>query len=163
MKKLLLLLIISISLFSCKKDQESLQATGNISYKINGVSYNFSNGSVKKITGTPGVTNTGYFMQGFDDNNSANIIVITPSDTLKEKSYHLEYGTAPTFTVGTKGYSILDAPAYYVDVSISSYKNGYVSGTFSGKITHIVSLNPEVLEDADLTQGKFENLRVTYY
>lgn len=161
------ILIACLFLLSCSKDpttNPAITTGGNISYKLNGVSYGFANGKILKITGTPGATSTSYFIQGFDISyNSVDIFLFTQTDTLREKLYHLIFGSSPGFSVASKAYTVLDTPNYFVDVTVSSYKSGSVSGTFNGKVTHIVSVSPEVLEDAEITEGKFEKLKVEYH
>ncbi|MEO8853525.1 MAG: hypothetical protein ABI359_07080 [Ginsengibacter sp.] len=163
--KRIFFLLICITVVSCNKNKpdSNSNVNGSIEYKINGTLFSFSNGLVKKVTGTPGAISTFYLIQGFQGNNSANIFIYTHSDTLKQQSYHLEYGSLPSFTQDSKVYTVLDTPDYFIDVLITSYKNGFVSGTFNGKVTHIISVNPSKVEDAAITDGKFNNLKVFYY
>jgi hypothetical protein len=164
--KNIIMLVLPIIVFSCSKgnDQPVNPIGGNIAYKLNGTTYSFSNGLIKKVAGTPGATSTTYLIQGFDNsNNSANIFIATHSDTLRDQLYHLVYGSEPDFTSNNKAYTVLDTPDYFVDVTISSYTGGKVSGTITGKVMHIVSVNPQVVEDAEITEGHFENLPVEYH
>ena len=156
MKRFLLLSLTLFLLFSCSKDKKT-DTPGLIEYKLNGTQFSLSKCSIRKISGSPGITSTKYLIEGSEGNNSLEMFIPTYSDTLREQSYTLESSASPTFVAGNNTYSFMDEPFNFITISVTSYKKGHVSGTFNGEVTN---LSGPV--DATITDGKLNDVPVSY-
>lgn len=165
-------MVVFLFLFSCSRDNSSLNTQGEpeISFDLDGSHYAFigeqstSNGGkgvfAIKMKGVPGGIATYYSLAG-NSGPSNQIQLIIISDSLKTMSYRLEQGTGSGIIINQSGYSLLDS-ADYLDVSVSSYSGSIVNGSFSGKLTHVLSLSPLTTQSATVTNGKIKNVTINY-
>lgn len=178
----ILIILSCITLFSCGKKSGTPatppSSTGSIQYKVNGnlVSADNSNtvngaGVVfaKQLKGTI-VPATRYLLNAQKDANNS-ILTSIVTDSLLEINYHYDsayYSNNSTvfqFTLDFNGQSgSLFFNGDFFDITISSYKNSRITGTFTAK------LSPSAFGSSDynnrgsliITEGVLDNVPVTY-
>lgn len=162
--KIVLILLVPVLLFSCSRGNTGLTLTGNdpeISFDISGM-HQSNKGQLGATAVKVSAANFFYMFNGSSGSTSnQNLIFFSVStDSLKLMTYHLT-GNGAVATVNNIGYGYL-MPGDFLDVTITEYKNGTVSGTFSGNLSKIVSSNPAVFQPATLTNGVIKNVRIRY-
>lgn len=179
--KIFTIIVFATIFLSCKKDDQnspdSPSTPGSISYKVNGVQVTMDNKNLlsgegvmfaKQLEGSV-VASTRYLMNAQKGvNNLSTFAIVT--DSLKTTNYH--YDSAYNnknfglfmFTVMADGnQSMLYYNSDYLDINITSYKNGRISGTFSAKTTPMKGgLNYDNKGTILITDGKLNNVPVTY-
>jgi len=161
MKKALLSILCIIFLFSCKKekvDQPIIpeDTTPHISFDL-GKNHLYYSGGVDKVDGGKVVTPTSIFYLFVAFQNHTQVAALFPSttgDTLKVKTYHITSG-GTMFAFNGLLYFIrnnLD----YVDLVVTSYKEGIVNATFSGKVSDQES------EQTIIANGIIKNVKIRY-
>lgn len=152
--KYLLIILISVTLFSCSQNADDLFLNDTeISFDIAGVRSTHVIASGAKV---------GSFYYQFSGSTSlgSNIVFIIPTDSLKVKTYHVTgNGSVASVTSVVYGYVM---PGDYLDITITGYQAGVVNGTFSGNLSKVVSSNPAVFQPATVTGGVIKNVRVVY-
>lgn len=183
MNKILSLLIVAVCCISCKKESNQAQIDGLISYKLNGTLIKIDNSNLF----SPGLLNVAavkyslpfafsfYSIEGHESNTESFQMIIS-TDSLKQQGYHFDSLDINSSDVtlhinhnhllnSPSGYEITASPYFNGDslnVAISSYSNGKISGTFSGKLT------PQTGSDFDyekrgtirITDGVFSNVSI---
>lgn len=157
-------------LMGCSKNSSEPIINEEISYDVNTVHHDFKgeqtvqNGGVGvwaiKYKGIPGGIAAFYSIAanaGIDDL----IQILIPSDSLTQQTYHLVQGTGSNMSINQDAYGFLESDDY-LDVTITDYNKGIVNGSFSGKMSKIVSINPTVLEPATITNGEIKNVLMHY-
>ena len=181
--KLLLLISSIVILSSCKKgadpnDQNNpvTPAEGSIEYRVNGNLFTIDNTKMldsEYVTirkeWSANIPTTRYIInEQKDANNFMAFTILT--DSLLLANYHYDSidqrNNAPTFSFNL-GYNGLISSLFfngdYLDVNISSYKNGRVSGTFTGKATpYSFTYGYGIKNSFVITEGKLNNIPVTY-
>lgn len=180
MKKIALLFtsVVLLFAFSCKKENgSSLDSTGSIGYKVNGKSYSMSNVNLsngegvafsKQLKGNL-ISETRYLFNAQKGSNNVILFSIV-TDSLKSEKFH--YDSASTqqdvllflASIMADGQqSMLLYGTDYLDIDISSYKNGHVSGSFSGKFTPLANgVDYNNRGTVDISEGKLNNVPVIY-
>ena len=180
MKSYLLIFVFSITLSSCYKQSiadamlnKSGTQNGNtatMSYEINGksVSISIKNGDQQ----TPGFSNlycqksAGYLLYGMGDEGE--LIFHFFTDSLEVDNYRYPSSFGPMYFTNFEGRpQYVYGPTDYMDFNISSYKDGYISGNFSGQLTPaiVVGTLNNIYGDLGsvlIKNGKFDNVRVYY-
>lgn len=173
MKKLLII-CLTVTLFSCSKDQDVLlnepqQTSSSIEYKVNGslvVMENVDAASLQYVTFFKQlkglVPNTRYVLNAQQGANHVLALAIT-TDSLQLASYHYTNTDVSIFTLQFNGqpaslYSGVD----YFDVNITSYSGGKISGTFTAKTTPLTLNGFGVPGSIVITEGEINNVQVIY-
>lgn len=150
-------------LFACSPDRDLRQGEPEISFDLNGTHYSH--------TGEPGlaggawstkiyptsVSSGSYIFVGMT-NQINEIQFIVHTDSLKAINYTLKQG----FGILVNGVVNTTLNNDSLILNISSYRDGIVNGTFSGKITEAVSQTPLVTRPATVTNGKIKDVRVRF-
>lgn len=178
MKKIFLILLLSITFFSCSKEKNDTGKTdsGSIEYKVNGSLITMSNSNIqngegvafaKQLIGI--VPETRYLLNAQKGINNVVILTIV-TDSLLTTSYHFDstYNDAHSgsflVTLQASGKkSMLYFDGDYLDVNISSYSKAHISGTFNGKLTPVNGgLDYNSKGSVIITEGKLKNIPVIY-
>lgn len=179
MKKLLVL-ALSITLFSCKKDPASpsgYNTNGSIQYKVNGQLTVMDNVDIlsgqyvtfaKQLKGL--LPQTRYLLNGQKGvNNLIGFTIVT--DSLLTTNYHYDSASitdkiaVASFVVTSNGQV---AALFYstdnFDISITDYNNSRVSATFSGRFTPLLPLGGGFGQpgSVNITEGIIKNVQVVY-
>lgn len=104
----------------------------------------------------PGVFNAYYSFAGMSNPNSQ-IILLIATDSLKVQTYHTTTGTGSQIITTGGGYTFLNSTDF-LDITISSYQNGIVNGTFSGKLTN----SSNTSQQTTVTNGQIKNVKLRY-
>ncbi len=174
--KAILVLIFSLVLFSCSRDNDlptpnTTDADREISFMIDGTNKSYKgqqttlNGGVGvhgfRMLGTPGFTSTVY---GFNGNNGVEnsilINILTGNDTLKLMNYRVTTGLHMIRVAG-QNYQTL-GPGDFIDINITTYSNGEVSGTFGGKISKMTNNGSTPGQSVNVTNGVIKNVKIVY-
>lgn len=144
--------------------------TATLSYKINGSAVNIS---VKNAESqdpsyyTLGCTkSTGYNLDGLSSSGEITFTFYTDSLTIGNYKYTGSYGDM--YFISYNGQDeYVHAPSDSLSFNITSYKNGLISGNFSGQLTPLISAgNPTntygVSGSTLITNGSFQNVPVFY-
>src|SRR6478735_6282496 len=147
------LLLFLIGLISCNKDPNnpsSTNASGSISYKVNGNQVSINNIDIlsgqfvvtyKQLKGSI-YPNTQYFFQAQHGVNNLLMFLIV-SDSLQKKNYHYDSLSVSSGTFAfynilyNSQQSTLFRKGDYFDINITDYNNGKISGSFTAKLTKI--------------------------
>jgi len=178
MKKILSL-ILCIALFSCKKnngDPGPPVDAGSISYKVNGTLITMDNknnpsgeGAIFAKQLAPLLPQTRYQLNA--QKGSGNLLGFTIlSDSLHETNYHYDSSIIGnnfvlyTFNLAFNGQpGVIFFKGDKLDITISSYKNGSITGTFSGNLTPIAgAVDYNLRGTLSITEGVINNVPVTY-
>lgn len=137
-------ILIALILFSCSKQTDSLVAPdpsiSEITFDV--PAGHFANEvyatKVKGNISTPGY----YGFNGIKSQGELAVINIS-TDSLKVMTYHLSSGGGSNamFSLNNALYGYIEQ-ADYIDVTITSYINGVVNGTFTGRVTKAIALTP---------------------
>jgi len=182
MKLYLSTIVISILLSSCLKQSipDAMLASQNsggqggatatMSYKINGNAVNISVSNAENQNPnyyTLGCTkSTGYNLDGLSSSGEITFTFYTDSLTIGNYKYTGIYGDM--FFVSYNGQDeFAHVPSDSMSFNITSYKNGLISGNFSGQLTPMISAgNPTntygVAGSELITNGSFQNVPVFY-
>jgi hypothetical protein len=182
MKLYLRTAVISILLSSCLKQSipdamlaaknsgGQSGATATLSYKINGNAVNISVSSAESQNPnlyTLGCTKSGdYILDGVSSSGEITFTFYTDSLTIGNYKYTGNYGDM--FFVSYNGqdeYAHVSSDS--MSFNVTSYKNGLISGNFSGQLTPMISAgNPTNTYGAPgsalITNGSFQNVPVFY-
>lgn len=180
MKSFLLIFVFSIILSSCYKqsipdamlNKSGIQNgnTASMSYEINGklVSISIKNSDQQ----SPGFSSlychksAGYRLSGTGDEGELVFTFFT--DSLEVGNYRYPSGFGPMYFTNFEGRpQYVYGPTDYMDFNVSSYKDGYISGNFSGQLTPaiVVGTLNNIYGDLGsvlIKNGKFNNVRVYY-
>ena len=145
-------------------------ATATLSYKINGNAVNIS---VKDAESqdtnyyTLGCTKSaGYVLDGLSSSGEITFIFYTDSLTIGNYNYTGNYGDMYFVSYnGQDEYAHVSSDS--MSFNVTSYKNGLISGNFSGQLTPLISAgNPNntygVPGSTLITNGSFQNVPVFY-
>lgn len=145
-------------------------ATATLSYKINGNAVNISvtNGDSQDPNYyTLGCTKSvGYSLDGLSSSGEITFTFYTDSLTMGNYKYTGNYGDMYFISYnGQDEYA--DGASDSMSFNITSYKNGLISGNFSGQLTPMISAgNPNNTYGAPgstlITNGFFQNVPVFY-
>lgn len=180
MKSYLLIFVFSIILSSCYKQSipdAMLNKTGTqnentatMSYEINGKlitikskhtdqqSAGFSNLYCQK--------SAGYIISGRGDEGELVFHFFT--DSLEVDNYRYPSSFGPRYFTNFEGRpQYVYGPTDYMEFNISSYKDGYISGNFSGQLTPVITAGyPDNVYGATgsvlIKNGSFNNVPVFY-
>lgn len=153
-----LLTLVTIVFISCSKPTAGNER--EISYDIAGNHQQHLAASGVKFPGNLAIK-TFYQFSGIT-NSTNSVIIMIVTDSLKTgATYHLIQGTGSTLTVNNESYTLFK-PDDYLDVTITEHSGGKVNGTFSGKLSKAVSLNPLVLQQQTISAGVIKNVSVIY-
>jgi len=159
MKKIIAALLL-LSIISCKKEisvQTVIppQDTSPAIYFDLGQNHLFYNGSPDKVDGGKVSTPTTSFYLFVAFQNHTQVAALFPkTDSLKVQTYHITSG-GTMFALNGLFYfcrNNLD----YVDVIITSYKEGVVNATFSGKVSD------QDAEQTIIANGVIRNVKIRY-
>jgi hypothetical protein len=180
MKKIISLLFLIAILTSCSKNENNTVETiddGAFQYKVNGnlITINGANVSsseysvfFKQLQGTI-IPQTRYMFNGQKGNNNVWVFGIK-TDSLKIQSYsfdstYLSISSIPT----TMTYNGLQSGLLYngdnLKINITSYSNGLISGTFTGKFTPFPASglpNYSTRGNTIISEGEFKNIKCNY-
>lgn len=144
--------------------------TATLSYKINGNPVDISVGNAESQDPnayTLGCTkSTGYVLDGVSNSGETTFTFYTDSLTVGNYSYTGNYGDM--YFISYNGQDeYVHAASDNMSFNITSYKNGLISGNFSGQLTPLVSAgNPNNTYGASgsilITNGNFKNVPVFY-
>jgi hypothetical protein len=183
MKLYLVAAVISILLSSCLKQSipDAMLASQNpggqgdvtatLSYKINGNAVNISvsdAGSQDPSSYTLGCTKSagGYSLDGLSSSGEFTFTFYTDSLTIGNYKYTGNYGDMYFLSYnGQDEYA--HVPSDSLSFNVTSYKNGLISGNFSGQLTPLISAgNPNntygIPGSTVITNGSFQNVPVFY-
>jgi hypothetical protein len=161
--------VIALTLLSCSRSSNSSVPTveaPEISFDIAGVRYVHRGEQNYAGYGVTGFKNEGNstaqtYYQFFGYTNQTNLAIIdvvTPGDTLREKTYRT---TETTLTLNNEQYTC-SSPDDHLDITITSYENSTINGYFSGKLSTAVTLTPVVLRQDVIENGRLKNIRVRF-
>jgi hypothetical protein len=181
-KLYLITAIISILLSSCLKqsipdamlDSKSSggqgAATATLSYKVNGNAVNISVPNAESQDPnyyTLGCSkSTGYSLDGLSSSGEITFTFYTDSLTIGNYIYTASYGDM--YFVRYNGQDeYVHGPTDSLSFNITSYKNGLISGNFSGQLTPLISASTinniyGVPGSTLITNGSFQNVPVFY-
>lgn len=157
--KYFIVLIISFSLLSCKKDNQGndLSNDAYIKYKVNGTQQQFS-GNAANVDAEGVIAYkvinlyTSYHLQGEKGlNNLISLSIV--ADSLKNGSYKGE-PIATFISYNGKEYYILN-DTQILNVSITRHSSGTVDGNFSGSLY-------DTQGSVSITEGEFKNIKMIY-
>lgn len=167
MKKIIFYLSFLFAACSQSVDAPVVPSDTQISYNIAGQTYIYQgeqtiqNGgvgvfAVKVQSG--GILTTSYEFSGNVGSAANTVSFLIATDTLKQSTYHLTHSTG-SFLIGLNHVScgLINEASDYVDVTITSYQNGIVNGSFSGQLT-----NTSTLQKVDITNGLIKNAHLHY-
>jgi hypothetical protein len=182
MKLFLITAVISILLSSCLKESipDAMLASENsggggggtatLSYKVNGNAVNISvtdAGSQDPNSYTLGCTKFGgYIFDGVSSSGEIYFSFGTDSLTIGNYIYTGNYGDMFFIDYNNQD-EYVHAPTDSMSFNVTSYKNGLISGNFSGQLTPLVSAGiPNNTYGAPgsilITNGSFQNVPVFY-
>ncbi len=183
--KHLLILALSVALFSCQRNNNSTgnnstnRTTGSyfIKFKANGTPIEYTGdlfiGLTNGVSGNRVIVNTGglsyrqLIINGQNgSNNIVSISIVTDSVKTGQTYVINNTSTNGVAMVNTGGkqyqtYTSTTTPQYSATVTITQHSGGWISGTFTGKLGRMVSSNPLTFEDLTVTDGTFET-KVVY-
>jgi hypothetical protein len=167
-----------IFFLSCKRTNvNSNSSTAFFKYTVNGkqvqVNINYNNiiignyAFVAKYPANSGIPTT-YDIEANSSGGDSTLILAIEADSLMIQNYHYD----STFIVNNQAVSegvnlngsesSVSRNGDYLDLNITSYSNGFVSGNFTAKMS-VLSLNPSSPAGTTLiTNGVFQNIQVTY-
>lgn len=167
--------IIAIIFFSCKKDPSTpsgTNASGSIEFKVNGGAMVMDN--VDLLTGQyvlfykqlQGIApKTRYLLNAQKGaNNILGFTIVT--DSLQKTNYHYAgaLNLGESFALDYNGQiSGILSQGDYLDINITDYRNGRISGNFTAVFTP-TSIPPGVGQPGSVkvTEGKINNVQVIY-
>lgn len=174
------LFLIMIAFVACEKDSndppDNNGSDATISYKVNdtlveisGFDINTAQGvyANKVLAGNIIPTTSYHLWAQLGSNNLLTLSFIT--DSLKTQNYHYDSSSVLTNAVVAfesvlfnANLSSVSRANDFVDINITSYTNGLISGNFTGRMT----LSPNVLSGpagtTNITEGKFKNVKMIY-
>lgn len=182
MKKLLIITSIIFALFSCSKQTDVLNpqtsVSGTIEYTINGSQVKLTN-SVSSTFPATLVSGVHYNKPGVLVGYTFSAIYSVSATTINEKSKSVNITIGIDSMITGKTYTLLSANMnavfmesnylYLADkdtdsttfsITITSHKNGLISGVFSGKFEKS-DLNGQY-GITEITNGKFTDIRMIY-
>jgi len=167
-------ILFLIPFFSCEKDStpDPSAVKGRVQYKVNGELVVIDHVNmisnqycvfVKTIVGTPGETEYHFAASNGQD---PTVAMTVKTDSLQIKNYHLNYDSASPllFYLKHKGLNAsLFSSGDQVDMNITSYKDGLISGTFTATLTPTPD-NPAGHEanSIKITEGTISNVDAVY-
>lgn len=183
MKKNLFYFVLIVSLLSCSKNDDSKTIIeGTIKYKINGELVTYDNKSVESpelldVAGSKSkvepFNDPFYVIEGhspFSNKELFQAMIFT--DSLMQMNYHMDttdldhYGVLMNIDHNyPQIQSSLHFAGDYVDITITSYSNGKVSGTFTAKLSPITDYYYEYNKRGSIliTEGEFSNVKLTSF
>lgn len=170
------ILLLTIILFSCKKDPSTPSGTdarGSIEYKVNGSAMVIDNVDIlnaqyvvfyKQLQGV--VPNTRYLLNAQKGANNAFVFAIV-TDSLRKINYHYDstfQSVFPGFGFNYNGQtSGIVSKNDYFDINITDYSNGRISGNFTAALTPVsVFTGYGPASSVKVTEGKINNVQVIY-
>lgn len=182
MKLFLVTAVISILLSACLKqsipdamlNSENSGGQGNVtatlSYKVNGSAVNISVSNAESQDPnyyTLGCTKSvDYNLDGLSSSGEITFTFYTDSLTIGNYIYTSNYGD--WYFISYNGQDeYTHGPSDSMSFNVTSYKNGLISGNFSGQLTPMISAgNPNNIYGAPgsilITNGSFQNVPVFY-
>lgn len=175
MKAPVLLSIFFFVLISCKK--ENAHSDTFIKYKVNDQQVEIYGDLSSDLTSRMGVLaqktlKGNMFLNSFYEINgqlgSTDIINLNiPVDSLETKSYHLD--SAIYFASTQAGVEVffrdttfsIRRGSDFTDITIDSYSNGKISGTFNGIMSYYTATT-NTYTAARISEGIFQNVKVIY-
>ena len=169
-----ILLIAAIILFSCSRDNTGLNTlTGEPEISFNADSKHYEHKGEEtlanpgngvwgvKLLGTPNLTSNFYILSGITDQaNNIFLFISTLADTLKTIKYHITSGFGGSGMLADNQIMGLISNDDFLDITITNYKNGVVSGVFNGKHTKMIS--DTVFVPVTITNGVIKNVKIRY-
>lgn len=148
-----LLILISIVLFSCSKQQtDTFQTPGSLNLRTNGIETKFQTSVMFKITGIQPVSSTIYDLRGESGvNNSIRLVII--ADSLKMQTYLTPVDPPNLAILVLNGKTYTTGP---ISIRVNNYSEGRVSGSYSGKLVLLGGY--EAIE----VNGEFNNVQIIY-
>jgi len=176
--KFYLIAATTILLSSCLKesipdamlgDQRSGKGgTATLSYELNGnpVKISVANANQDAVSFTLGCRKSPglYVLSGLSVSGETTFLFYTDSLTTMEYTYR----GGEMFFISYDGQNeFVQAPTDYLSFTITSYDKGYISGTFLGQLTPLISAgNPNNIfgtpSSIKITKGSFKNVPVFY-
>ena len=172
--------LTTLLLTSCLKESisDSLLASTNpatpsgpvatFSYDLNGQHVSYDEGIYCDRTIISPSTYPTYIL-GSESSNGGDFVFTLPTDTLTVADYHykLSYTGADIYVLSSSlGNCYLNSAGDSVDLNITSYSNGYISGNFSFVLTPALSEGPTIFGTPGsviITNGVFQNMPVVYF
>ncbi len=166
--------VFTIAAISCNKGSTNAPTitSGTFQYKVNGNLVSINNVSIdageyvafaKQLQGTV-LAHTRYLFNGQKGVNNIWIFAIQ-TDSLTTTSYSLDSTNAGIITTMTFNaqQSALFYSSDYMNINITSYTNGLISGNFSAKFTPLTGgLKYENRGTTIITDGVFKNIKCIY-
>ena len=178
MKTLILLTLLVLALLSCKKQSEEL-SYARLSYKLNGQLIAYENtsaddqaigsGKLDPVNFGESAYEIGAHKGGHDD-----LQMLLYTDSLKTINYHYDSVAARVhaliIAVDHNSPEVIASRVVfaddYLDVTITSYANGRISGNFSARLSpYTISSNSYEYTNKGsivITEGQFSNIEVSY-
>ena len=150
----------------CKKNSDASKNSrldSELSFDIDGRNIKYS-GETNSLSPGVGITKintanpaaSSYVLQGNKD--SINFIIIQLlTDSLTTKNYELAQGVT---AVAINGDQYMNGPIDRLTVTITSYQNGIVSGSFNGTLAK--STGPYTYKRVTISNGILKDIRVNY-
>lgn len=158
------------AILASKNSSSQGGATATLSYKINGNAVNISvsnAGSQDPTYYTLGCTKSaGYILDGLSSSGEVAFTFYTDSLTIGNYKYTRNFGDM--YFIGYNGQDeYVHAATDSMSFNITNYKNGLISGNFSGQLTPLISAgnlyNTYGAPGSTLiTKGSFQNVPVFY-
>ncbi len=176
LSSIIFLLFVSVAvLISCNKGSNNSPtvADGTLQYKINDTLVTMQNVNVgagqyvifsKQLQGSF-FQNASYRLEAQTGVNNA-IAFAIGTDSLKAQNYVVDTSTLrltglPTTLVFMANISTLYYSSDYLKINITSYTNGFISGSFSGKLSPL-PLSFDTRGTTIITDGVFRNIKCVY-
>jgi hypothetical protein len=176
MKFYLILIVVAILLSSCFKQSiaDAMLNSGNggkvtatMSYEINGtpVTVSVKDADHQGLYPTLDCEKSNVYVLGCSNND---FVFTFYTDSLKVGNYKYISNYGPMYVVtfpGTPNY--VAGPTDYMDFTITSYKDGHISGNFSGQLSPLVSQGYYgnvygTFGSVNIKNGSFTNVPVVY-
>jgi hypothetical protein len=178
-----LFLIISVVLLSCSRDPNSTNSNpsiedGTFQYKVNGNLVTIKNISIadaeytiffKQLSGTA-IPHSRYMFNGQNGVNNVWVFGII-SDSLTVGNYILDTTAITGGLITTMTYNGAQSAIYYsgdkMEINITHYSDGYISGNFTAKMTPFIIDNNGLVDYSKrgttlITEGEFKNVKCIY-
>jgi hypothetical protein len=168
-------LLSLILLASCGKGSDDNIPDGTVQYKVNGELVTIQDKG-SNTEGHVSFRKDVYYDQGvnykLDAGNRTDFLLLRiPTDSLTTQTYTFDSAASRIFApVQLDHNNLVSGVLYggdYITVSITSYENGYVSGRFNAKLTHVSvggsASNINTYKGTIvITDGQFKHLRCNY-
>lgn len=171
--------IILVVFTSCRTNAPVNTPNSFIKYKVNGqqleVDIDYANISVNTtgFVDCSRVDDNGfpYIFYDLESENISNgnaIGLCMVTDSLTIGNYHYDSAFVANNEVISEGLSINGTPSLvarngdYIDVNVTAYSKGYISGNFTGKMTLSTNEFYGAAGTTLITNGQFQNISITY-